>query len=789
MITNYCSISGGAPVAAAACLTLLTLAACASHLSKPPASNAVQTAATANTATQIPAADATRSGNSIPLPAPLIIQGSGTLAVPPRKDETTAESAGNGFQLNFVDTEISAVVGAVLGDGLNLPYVVDPQVKGNITLQAARPLSKDEVLAALEAALRIQGLALIDVNGVYHVVPAKDASRRITNLQLAGLGTRGYGIYVVPLQYVSATEMEKILQPFAPDGGILRVDEARNLLLLAGTGQEITTLLNVVKTFDVDWLTGMSFGLYPLEYVDAKTLAGELAEVFTNAKSPIAGVVRLVPLTRLNAIMVVTPQPRYLKDVEEWIRRLDLGATTPGRRIYVYDVQNGKADDLAASLSHILSLSYDPGNSNKQASMGSGSGGSSAFGANRSTFGGGSTPGIGMGVSGGGAGMSNGSLGTGVGQAAPVAPVAGGAMQNPGTGTLESATLKIVPNAENNSLLIFASPSEFAVIEAALKRLDVLPIQVLIEASIAEVTLTNELKYGLQWSHVLKNGSLTFSEASSGAINQQFPGLSYLYTGSQSIQAVLNALETLTTVRVISAPKLVVLNNREAELEVGDQVPIAVQSSVSTNDPGAPIVNSIQMQSTGVILHVTPRANKSGNIILDVSQEVSDVVPTTTSTINSPTINERRISSTVAVRDGETIALGGLISDSRTNNRDGIPYLRRIPIIGDLFGSTDKTGTRTELIVLLTPRVIRSDEESRSVMLELESEFQGLKKEMPQFVHEGRVVRPTAVTAPPSSPTPPDAAVVPPPPRPTVPAPAPIPSPSPAGVLPGTQPQ
>jgi general secretion pathway protein D len=719
------------------CLTIITLGSglgCASHPNTPARHGA--TGAPSSDPSQPTIVDPNGSRATARLAAPTIIQGSGTLTAPPQTNENnTANSGANGFQLNFVDTEISAVVGAVLGDGLNLPYVVDPQVKGTITVQATRPLSKDEVLAALESALRVQGIALVDVKGVYHVVPAKEASRRITNLQAAGQGTHGYGIYIVPLQYVSAAEMEKILQPFAPDGGILRVDEARNLLLLAGTGQEINTLLNVVKTFDVDWLSGMSFGLYPLEYVDAKTLAGELAEVFSNAKSPIAGVVRLVPLTRLNALMIVTPQPKYLKEVEDWIKRLDLGSTTPGRRIYVYDVQNGKADDLAASLSHILSLSYDPAASGRQTNSpgsGSGQGGTSTYGTQRSGFGSGSQSSFGAGSSFSSFSSTPNALNT--------ASTAGTSASSMGAsttgGALENAALKIVPNAENNSLLIFASPSEYAVIDAALKRLDVLPIQILIEASIAEVTLTNNLKYGLQWSYASKQGPITFSESPSGAISRQFPGFSFLYTGSASIQAVLNSIETLTEVRVISAPKLVVLNNREANLQVGNQVPIIVQSSVSTADSNAPIVNSIQMQDTGVILHVTPRANKNGNIILDVSQEVSDVVPTTTSNINSPTIEERRISSTVAVHDGETIALGGLISDSRSHTRDGIPFLRRIPLLGDLFGSTNKEGTRTELIVLLTPRVIRSDTESQEVMTELETQFRGLERDIPALIHQ-----------------------------------------------------
>ena len=468
------------------------------------------------------------------------------------------------------------------------------------------------------------------------------------------------------------------------------MDEARNLLLLAGTSQEVQTLLNVVKTFDVDWLAGMSFALYPLEYVDAKTIAGELAEVFSSARSPIAGVVRFVPLARLNSLMVITPQAKYLQDVEAWIKRLDLGATTPGRRIYVYDVQNGKADDLAHSLNRILSInSTDTG-------YGSGNGSSSTTSessGNTFSF---NTP-MG-GISGPGAGRA-------VAPAAPrPAEDVGGGVQGNGDGNiLDSGALKIVPNEENNSLLILASPSEFALIEAALKRLDVLPIQVLIEASIAEVTLTDDIKYGLQFSYQGDNGPIVLSEATNGNISQSFPGFSYLFTGRTDIRAVLNAIESLTNVRVISAPKLVVLNNREAQLQVGDQVPITVQASIGTNDPSSPIVNSVQLRDTGVILRVTPRANKSGRVILEVAQEVSDVAKTTSSGIDSPTIQQRKISSTVAVRDGDTVALGGLIRESQSKGGSGIPYLRKIPVLGQVFGSTDRNTRRTELIVLLTP--------------------------------------------------------------------------------------
>jgi general secretion pathway protein D len=709
-----------------------------------------------------------RQPNSQPV-ARQIIPGTGALVAPPTTEEPASPPAGDGFQLNFVDTDIGTIVSEVLGDGLGVPFVVDPQVKGNMSLQATRALSRDEVLAALEGGLRAQGFVLVSQNGVYHVVPDKDASRRITRLQALGQGAKGYGIYVVPLQFVGAAEMEKVLQPFAPDGGILRVDEARNLLLLAGTGQEIETLLSVVRTFDVDWLAGMSFGLYPLEYVDAKTLAGELSEVFAGPRSPIASVVRFVPLARLNALMVITPQAKYLQDVEAWIRRLDLGATTPGRRIYVYDVQNGKADDIARSLGRILSISGDWDSRGGSSSLGT-TGGSLPLA--DSGFGNGLASGNGVSPTGG---FSSRTARNTVPQQAYESPPVSApraSLADSSSSALDAGALKIVPNEENNSLLILASPSEFGIIEAALKRLDVLPIQVLIEASIAEVTLTDDLRYGLQYSWMAGDGPIALSESANGAVSQAFPGFSYLYTGTKNIRAVLNAIESLTNVRVISAPKLVVLNNREAQLQVGDQVPISTQSSIGTNDPASPIVNSIQLRDTGVILRVTPRANKSGRVILEVAQEVSDVAKTTSSGIDSPTIQQRKIASTVAVHDGETIALGGMIRDTQSNGGGGIPYLRRIPILGHAFGSTGKTSRRTELIVLLTPHVIRSTEESDEVMDELRKQFKGLRKAWP-----ARLAAPPRPGA--ASTTTPPPANVPAPIQPTN-APTPAPPPPPA---------
>jgi general secretion pathway protein D len=511
--------------------------------------------------------------------------------------------------------------------------------------------------------------------------------------------------------------MEKILQPFAPVGGVMKVDEARSLLLLAGTSQELRTMLDVVETFDVDWLAGMSYGFFSLNYVDAKTAVAELSDIFADPKSPLAGVVRLVPLTRLNTVLVITPQQKYLQAVETWIQRLDVGGTTAGRRIYVYDVQNGRAEDLAKSLTRILSLPSSAEEQNQNRAGYSGNYASSGLAPySGSTLGAGQPFGSPQGTGfGGNSSNSN----------TPVQFAQQPGQYGLGENQPKQGDLRIVANVDSNSLMVLATPAEFGVIEAALKRLDTPSRQVLIEASLAEVTLNDELRYGVQWNFNGKNGPATLSDT--GAIAQSFPGFSFLFTGNTNISAVLNALETKTTVRVISSPKLVTLNNHAAQLQVGDEVPIATQSAVSVVNPGAPIVNSVQMQDTGVILSVTPRVNKNGLVEMDISQEVSASVPTTTSGIDSPTIQQRRFSTTVVVKNGDTIALGGLITESRTKAKSGVPFLQSIPLIGSLFRDTDNQTARTELILLITPRVIRDDAEFQNVMDDLRSEFKTLK--------------------------------------------------------------
>jgi len=252
--------------------------------------------------------------------------------------------------------------------------------------------------------------------------------------------------------------------------------------------------------------------------------------------------------------------------------------------------------------------------------------------------------------------------------------------------------------------------------------LDVMPKQVMIEATIAEVTLTDELKFGVRWYMQKKNATGTFTDVAAGALGSVFPGFSYAFA-VKSLSETVNALNTITDVNVISAPSLTVMDNKTAVLQIGDEVPISTGSAVSTLTTGAPVVNSISYKDTGIILGMTPRINASGRILLDLEQEVSTVAATTSSGIDSPTIHKRRIRTSVVVNNGEALALGGLIQDSKTVSRNQTPILGDIPLIGNVFRQKDNQIGKTELIIIIVPHLMRNGSEARRVTDEYRREL------------------------------------------------------------------
>jgi general secretion pathway protein D len=654
----------------------------------------------ARTATEPPAGDGEVAGGQATHTE--ILRGSGRFIAPPPSGQggdgggagETGESGEAGpVSLNFVEVDVHEVARAVLGDILGRSFVVDAGVQGPVTVETARPVPRDAVLPVLENGLRSAGLGLVERGDGYAIVPLTDRWGRSA---VVGEGTPGLGTEAVSLRYVAAAQLAKLLEPVVATNAI-QADEARNVILLTGTGDERASLRAMIAQFDVNWMRGMSFAMVTLQRSDSHRVAEELNQILNAEGAPTSGLVRLIPVTRLNGIVAISPQPDYLEEVRFWAEQLDREGEGGERRLFVYRVQNGNAADLAEVLGRLFGAA-----SETSALSGETAGDPWSAAAGRPPA---ALPGAADGAD-------------------PLAHP--DASFGPSTGATQQLRLSeggqritLTSDDANNAIVVYATAREYDQIVQTLQKLDILPRQVLIEAVITEVSLNDTLRFGVEWYFRTGESAFSLTSGKTALPVQSFPGFSYLLSQGDGIRAVLNALDEVTTVNVVSSPQLLVLNNQTATLQVGDQVPIATRSAVDTTTSDSTIVNSIEYRDTGVILKVTPRVNDSGLVLLDIAQEVSDVSTTTTSTLDSPTIQQRRVSSSVAVQDGQTIALGGLIRDNLSNGSSGIPVLKDIPVLGSLFGATSKGRSRTELLILLTPRVVRDMAEARALTDEL----------------------------------------------------------------------
>jgi len=649
-------------------------------------------------------------------PAAFYQPGTGVFVASPQA-VTTVHGRGN-ITLNFENTNLREVVKVILGDLLNANYSVDPAVQGAVTLQTSEPLSRDDLIPTLELLLRMNGAALVSQNGLYNVVPRDSAMRGMLAPQLGNTGQalpRGYGVRIVPLTYVAAEEMQKILEPFTNPGNVVRVDTVRNLLILAGSGPELARLLETVRIFDVDWLKGMSVALFTPDFVDAETLSTELQTVFgEGGRSPLSGVIQFVTLERLNALLVITPRPQYLEKVSEWVERLDRDSGGTGQRLYVYRVQNGRAADLATVLSEVF-LNQGGAASVPPPELAPGL--------------------VALEIASPPRPVAEGEQGAepavepAAAAFAPASLVGGDGVQ-----ITQGAEIRVIADEINNALVILATAQQYKQVESALRRLDVSPQQVLVEATIAEITLKGELKYGMEWFFTNQVGDksghgLLDLTANATGIGALIPGFSYsIIDKAGAVRAVLNALAEDSRLNVISSPSLMVLNNQTANIDVGEEVPVVTQQQQSTVGTSSPIVNSIEYRNTGVLLAVTPRVNAGGMVVMDVEQEVSQVVDEGTDTTSlTPTISKRSITTSVAVQSGQTVVLGGLLREQKVESRSGIPGLYNMPIIGPLFGATLDEQVRTELVVLITPRAVRNAADAAQVTDEFRSKMESLR--------------------------------------------------------------
>lgn len=642
---------------------------------------------------------------------------------------------------NFENQPIQAVVKAILGDMLQENYTIAPNVGGNVTYSTSKPIRREDAMAVLEMLLSWTGNAMVREGGRYTVLQAKDAIAGKLTPRVGATQQPGYALRIFPLKYVSPSEMAKLLKPYAKPDAFVSVDPNRSLLVLAGNPAELDNYQRTIDTFDIDWMKGMSIGVFAMQHVEVAKLMPDLDALFgAKGESPLAGMFRFMPIEQTNSMIVITPQPEYLKQAEEWLYRLDRGGAENSVQLYVYNVKNLKAPDLADYLSEIFLGTSGGHRSSTSGNVGQG--------LRPVTIGG---------IGGrGGSSMSYQNSLRPQSKDEKAAPASTPSSSTPSASSgNKDSDIRISAIEENNQLMIQATPNEWSQIEAAIKKLDVIPLQVQIEARILEVSLTGALQYGVQWwlgslqsangvydnprgpyqypndhnRHGSTIGAVGPPSSCSGSSCS--PATVFWSYINSKFQVQLSALETSGQAKSLSAPSLVVSNNQEAQLSVGQQIPVQQISytglgNVNTNGTTtASGLSSVQYLNTGVTLDVKPRVNPGGLVYLEISQEVSNPGPVAAGATNPP-INQRQIQTQVAVQSGQTILLGGLIRDDQTDGKSGVPLLSKVPVLRDLFGSTNRSKNRTELIVLITPRVISSVDEARQMTEDYSRQFESL---------------------------------------------------------------
>ena len=609
----------------------------------------------------------------------------------------------DGVRLNFDGASLRQVVDTILGEVMGVNYTIDPTVEGTVVFSSAGPLGRADMLTVLETILQMHNATLVDLGNTYAVLAGSPAVGAAQITPVGGAEAPplivGTGVTIVPLRYISANAAAQFIQPLLSLPEQIRVDEARNLILFVGNAGERQNVVRTLGEIDVDWMAGRSVGIFPLQTATPDSLIPELEGLY----APLDGFdqqvrgVRFLPMSRLNAVLAIASQPEQLVEIERWVQRLDRGSGS-SVQFFVYQLQHTAARDLARVLNESFGDAVQPAAAPVGFDAGAGGPFADDLGADFDAP---------MGA-------------TGLPGADPQ-PAAG-------NGGDLFANVKVVADETANALVIRATPQAYQLIEQTIRRLDRAPLQVLIEATIAEVVLTDLLRFGVQYyfdAGGVQGGFNTTGSGPAGAGSGlleplgQLPGFNFILSGSNS-NITIDALSRVTDVQVLSSPSLVVQDNGEAILTVGDEVPLITRTTQGIQNPDAPIVANIEYRETGVILEVRPRINTNNVVTLDIIQEVSRVEqPERERRDDNPIIAQRRIASKVNVTSGQTVVLGGLIQDSTTQSAEKVPLLGDIPVLGNLFRSQSDQNVRTELIVFITPRVIRNADDARDISEEL----------------------------------------------------------------------
>jgi len=652
----------------------------------------------------------------------------------------------DGLVFRFNNVPIATLIEAVMGE-LGYSYIIDPRVEGTASIHTMGEIPRESAFEILEQLLQMNGQGIVRQDGVYVIVPLGEATKipheLIVNPEVTsepqegapqppaqqqppaepGSGqlqpapqpaqqappaqetvvstlsppqepgpaeNREEGVltYVIALHYIPASEMITLITPFVSNGANIINYATANIIIITDYPENVQQALKLIQLLDTEYFDITTVDLVPIRFNQAGDVAADLAHVFVPGAP--AGV-QLVVIERLNSILVVTRSPAVFQEVQRWIEKLDLPSSGTNIKTFVYLVENNTATNIAS----ILSQLYQDG--------------------------------LGIPALAGGE-VQEGQPqqpGTPAGQArfvpSPQQQLQG-AYRSPTLGpslsgrpmsrqsdirAVVTANIKIIVNEFNNSLIIQATEAEYQFLLQTIRQLDVLPRQVLIEAKIYSVELQDDLSFGvasfLDARAADLGPALTGSISTGGALS--LSGRAFLGS-SRQVTAIISALSAKTNVELLEAPRILALDGMQAQINIGAEVPVTTASFGDPLQAGSAsnFVNSIQFRPTGVTLLILPKISASGIVTMDLAIEVSSASGATL----TPTINRNAITTSLLVRDGQTVAIAGIISDQLSNSRTRVPILGDIPILGALFGQTTRNKRRAELIFFITPYVIRN---------------------------------------------------------------------------------
>jgi len=664
----------------------------------------------------------------------------------PPKPVVPLNTSGAPAALNLQNASLVEVVD-ILARALKINYILDPRVKGSVTINTYGEIKPVDVRPLLETILRINGAAMVQVGDLYRIVPIADVARLPISPQLNASGKdlpddERMILDLVFLKYATVVEMSKLLQPFLGEGAQMTSYEPANLMLILDNSRNMRRTLELIAMFDSDTLAGQRVRLFDVVNGRPSDVAKELEDVFKAfALSEKTSPIRFMPIDRINTIIAVAPNPGIFTEVEKWLKKLDIPLKVTAGSIdnYVYRLKYGRAEIVGSALMQLYGFGGG--------GYGGGYGGYGGFG---SMMGG-------YGMGGGGYGMGTmpvtlpppGGIIATPSQSGQTAGSTAAGTSNDLTGSYLTGSgygyggyqthpphPRIIPNPFDNTLLIQGTPQEWAQISRLIEQIDVAPRQVLIEAKIYEVDLTGAWSAGVQ-AFLQKRGPATDRLWSGSSNLNGLPGLGLtaglLVGHTRELLAFLSTSEATTHAKVISAPTVIATDSIPASINVGQEVPTLTSQAVSGVQIGgtSQFANTISSRSTGVALNIMARVNSSGVVTMIINQEVSAPTPPPSGVsvnINSPSFSKRNVATQVTIQDNDTVSIGGIIQESDSSSSSGIPFLHRIPIVGAAFGNKSTSKARTELIVFLTPHVIYDTNQIADATEELKSKMKRLEK-------------------------------------------------------------